>query len=59
MKTSRKILKKIRKDILIDLIIEEEKELESVYKELAKAEYLLDAYRHRLTYKSKGEFETL
>lgn len=59
MKTSRRILKKIRKDTLIDLIIEEEKELESVYKELAKAEYLLEAYRHRLTYKSKGEFETL
>lgn len=59
MKTSRKILKKIRKDILIDLIIEEEKELEAVYAELAKANYLLDAYRHRLTYKSKGEFETL
>ena len=59
MKTSRKILKKIRKDTLIHLIIEEEKELESVYKELAKAEYLLEAYRHRLTYKSKGEFETL
>lgn len=59
MKTSRKILKKIRKDILIDLIIEEEKELESVYAELAKANYLLDAYRRRLIYKSKGEFETL
>lgn len=59
MKTTRKILKKVRKDILIDLIIEEEKELEAVYKELVKAEYLLDAYRHRVTYKSKGEFETL
>lgn len=59
MKTSRKILKKIRKDILIDLLVEEEKELESVYKELAKTEYLLDAYRRRMIYKSKGEFETL
>ena len=59
MKPTRKILKKVRKDILIDLLIEEEKELESVYKELAKAEYLLDAYRHRMIYKSKGEFETL
>ena len=59
MKTPRKILKKIRKDILIDLIVEEEKELQSVYSELAKANYLLEAYRHRVTYKSKGEFETL
>lgn len=59
MKTSQKILKKIRKDTLIDLIIEEEKELESVYKQLAKSEYLLEAYRRRMIYKSKGEFETL
>lgn len=57
MKPTRKTLKKVRKDILIDLIIEEEKELESIYAELAKANYLLEAYRHRLTYKSKGEFE--
>lgn len=55
MKTPRKILKKIRKDILIDLIIEEEKELEEVYAELAKANYLLEAYRHRLTYKEGKE----
>ena len=51
MKTTRKILKKIRKDVLVDLIIEEEKELEAVYKELAKAEYLLEAYRNRISYK--------
>ena len=57
MKPTRKTLKKVRKDILIDLIIEEEKELESIYAELAKANYLLEAYRHRVTYKSKGEFE--
>lgn len=49
MKSTRRILKRIRKDILIDLIIEEERELEALYKELNKLEYLTKCYRNRLS----------
>lgn len=36
MKMTKKLLIKIKKSILIDLLIEQEKELEGLYKELYK-----------------------
>lgn len=53
MKSTRRILKKIRKDVLIDLIIEEERELEALYKEVNRLEYLTNCYRNRLTHIAK------
>lgn len=37
MRLTRRLLKKIKKEILIDLLIEQEHELDSVYNELREA----------------------
>lgn len=37
MKLTRRLLKKVKKEVLIDLLIEQEHELDSVYNELREA----------------------